>query len=149
MSRVPEATLLRRYVLERAAGRVPRKGYARYDSDIGAWVRCDEAVAREARHWRCLRKLAAPWCPILGQQTGIADDDTLQAFFETIPGDGWQRLAALVGKRPTACLREWQESGRRILDAVSNDYPRSGALPGKLAGWPMGRGTGRRSLQAR
>jgi hypothetical protein len=46
-------------------------------------------------------------------------------------------------------LGEWRESGRRILDAVSPDHPGRAAPPGKLAGWPEGRGTGRRSLQAR
>jgi hypothetical protein len=149
MSRGPETILLRRYVLERAAGRVPRQEYARYDSSVDAWVRCDEAAARDAEHWRRLRKPAAPWCPVLGPQTDIADDDALQAFFVTAADDGWQRLAARVGKRPTACLREWRESGRRILDAVSLDHPRRAAPPGKLAGWPIGRGTGRRGLQAR
>jgi hypothetical protein len=149
MSRALETTLLRRYVLERAAGRILRKEYARYDSALDAWVRCDEAVAREALHWRRLRKPATPWCPILGPQTGIDDDDSLQAFFATFPEDGWQPLAAGVAKRPTACLREWRETGRRILDAISGDHPESGAPPGKLAGWPSGRGTGRRSLEAR
>jgi hypothetical protein len=149
MSRVPETTMLRRYVLERAAGRIPRKEYARYDFDLGAWVRCDEAVARDSEHWRRLRKPATPWCPVLGPQTGIADDDSLQAFFVTVADDGWQRLAARVEKRPTACLREWRESGRRILDAVSLDHPRRVAPPGKLAWWPIERGTGRRGLQAR
>jgi len=149
MSRAPETTLLRRYVFERTAGRTPRKEFARYHSGIGAWIRCDETTARDSAHWRRLRKLAAPWCPILGPQTSIADDDALQAYFATVPEDGWQRLAALVGKRPTTCLREWRESGRRILDAVSLDHPRRAAPPGKLAGWPIGRGTGRRSLQAR
>jgi hypothetical protein len=46
-------------------------------------------------------------------------------------------------------LREWRESGHRILDAVSGDHPESAAPPGKLAGWPSGRGTGQRGLQAR
>lgn len=146
MSHALETTLLRRYVIERAAGRMPCKEYARYDFDIGAWVRCDEIAARESIHWRRLRKPGAPWCPILGPLTDIDEDDDLQAFFETIPEDGWQRLAAGVGKRPTACLREWTESGRRILNAVSGNHPRNGAPHGKLVGWPTGRGTGRRSL---
>jgi hypothetical protein len=148
MSRAPETTL-RRYVLERAAGRVPRQEYVRYDSDIGAWVRCDEATARDSAYWRRLRKPAAPWCGVLSPRTDNADDDALEAFFATVPEDGWQHLAARIGKRPMACLREWKKFGRRILDAVSDDHPRSKAPPGKLAGWPIGHGTGRRGLQAR
>ncbi|MCX7321630.1 MAG: hypothetical protein NT113_19835 [Hyphomicrobiales bacterium] len=149
MSLSPQVVLLRRYVLERAAGRFPRKEFARYDVDIGAWVRCEEAVARASAHWRCLRQPSAPWCPVLGSRTGVYDDEALQAFFITIPEDEWQRLATRVGKRPKACLQDWRESGRRILDAVSNNHPASGALPGNLAGWPSTRGTGRRGLQVR
>lgn len=149
MSLSPEVGLLRRYVLERAAGRFPRKEFARFDFDSGAWVRCDEAIARASEHWRCLRRPDTSWCPVLGSRTGIYDDDALQAYFITTQEDEWQRLATRVGKRPTACLRDWRESGRRILRAVSDDHLTYEVSLGKLAGWPQARGTGRRGLQAR
>lgn len=146
MSRDQESALLRRYVLERAAGRTPRKEHARLDVSVGAWIRCDEALALASEHWRRLRRPAEPWCPVLGKQTRIFDDDALQAFFATVPEDGWQQMATRVGKRPGACLREFKESGRRILDAVSGDNHRTRAPLGKLAGWPLGRGKGRRGF---
>ncbi|QDL99518.1 hypothetical protein FLL57_20355 [Rhodopseudomonas palustris] len=148
MTLSPAVVLLRRYVLERASERFPCKEFARYDFNIGAWVRCDEATARASEHWRRLRRSSAAWCPVLGSRTDVLTDDALQAFFLTISEDEWQRLATRVGKRPKACLRDWREAGRRILSAVSNDHPESGASPGKLAGWPTARGTGRRGLQA-
>jgi hypothetical protein len=57
--RDPEAQLLRRYVLERAAGRIPTAEYVRLEEvapGVGGWIRCDEKTARESEHWRRLRK---------------------------------------------------------------------------------------------
>jgi hypothetical protein len=76
---------------ERAAGRVPRKEYS-----TGAWVRCDEAAARDSAHWPRLRKLATPWCPILGQKTGIDGALNEEGFFRVDshsrrPREGTQR----------------------------------------------------------
>lgn len=146
MAKASKVDHLRRYVLERAAGRVPRKEYARYDHGVGAWIRCDEAEVRESIHWRCLRRPATPWCPVLGPQTEIHHDDALQAFFATIAEDEWSRLSTTVRKRPAACLREWKQAGQRILYAVSGDYSGSEILPGRLAQWPTSRGAGQRIL---
>jgi hypothetical protein len=149
--RDPEAQLLRRYVLERAAGRIPAAEYVRLEEvapGVGGWIRCDEKTARESEHWRRLRRPGALWCPVLGNRLGVAQDVALQAYFLTVPEDGWQRLANEVRRCPLECLRRWRDAGRRILAASVAQT--SGALPppGRLAGWPAQRGIGSRSLQA-
>lgn len=147
--RDPETLLLRRYVLERAAGRVPAAEYARLEEmgeGIGAWIRCDRQTAQAARHWRRLRRAGTLWCPVLGSRLDIAQDAALQAFFMTIPDDDWSRLAAAVRARPSDCLRRWQQAGRRILVAAAAVAMGNPPPPGRLAGWPGQRGTGPRSL---
>jgi len=141
-----EALLLRRYVIERAAGRVPAAEWARYEPTIGAWLYCDEWEARTAQHRCRLRRPGALWCPVLGNRIDIARDGALQAYFETVDVDGWSRLSAAVRARPSDCLRRWREAGRRIISAMAADP--SGDRPplGKLAGWPVRRGIGSRSL---
>lgn len=147
--RDPEAQLLRRYVLGRAAGRIPAAEFVRLEEvapGLGGWIKCDEKTAKESEHWRRLRKPGALWCPVLGNHLGIAQDVALQAYFLTVSEDGWQRLANEVRRRPSGCLRRWRDAGRRILRASVAQT--SGALPppGRLAGWPARRGTGSRSL---
>lgn len=144
--RDPEALLLRRYVIERAAGRVPAAEWVRYDSTLSAWLYCDEAAARASAHRRRLRRFGAPWCPVLGSRIGIAQDQALQAYFETVEVDGWSRLATAVRARPGDCLRRWRETGRRIIAAMAIHPSGDRPPPGRLAGWPARRGTGPRSL---
>jgi hypothetical protein len=141
-----EALLLRRYVIERAAGRIPAAEWVRYEPALGAWLYCDERTARTAQYRRRLRKPDALWCPVLGNRIGIAANVALQAFFETIEADGWPRLAAAVRVRPSDCLRRWRESGRRIIAAMAANPSGDRPPPGRLVGWPTRRGTGLRSL---
>jgi hypothetical protein len=146
----PEAQLLRRYVLERAAGRTPAAEYVRLEEvapGVGGWIRCDEKTARESEHWRRLRRPGALWCPVLGNRLGIAQDVALQAYFLTVPEGGWQRLADEVRRRPSQCLRHWRDAGRRILAASAGTTTGRPPPQGRLAGWPAHRGTGSRSLQ--
>jgi hypothetical protein len=150
MASSPEAWLFRRYVLGRAAGRVPRREFARYDFDLNAWIRCDETTARESAHWRRLRKPAQPWCEVLGQQASIAADDALQAYFETVDPEGWSSLGRAVRQNSSRCFRAWSASGNRILDALSGTAVVSNVLAkGSLSGWPSSRGNGPRSLLSR
>jgi hypothetical protein len=141
--------LLRRYVLERATGRVPRREFARYDVDLGVWIRCDEPVARDSEYWRRLRKPAHPWCDVLGCQTAIADDDALQAYFETIDPENWSSLAQAVRTNSSRCFRAWRDAGERILAAVSGTIAVGGGRSeGSLTGWPLLRGSALRSLSS-
>lgn len=113
---------------------------------VGGWIRCDEKTAREAEHWRRFRKPGALWCPIIGNHLGIAQDAALQAYFLTVPEDGWQHLASGRGLAPDVAVPCWRDAGRRVLRTSSVQM--SGALPppGRLAGWPARPGTGPRSL---
>jgi len=142
--------ILRRYVIERASGRVPRHEFAFYAADIGAWIRCDETTAKRHKHHRRVRKDGLPWCDTLGHCTDVADDEALQVFFLTVAPEDWSQLAAVVREHPKRCLLEWKASGARIINAVSSDSASavSGA-PGPLSGWPATRGTGQRSLLPR
>lgn len=143
--RDPDAILLRRYVIDRAAGRVASE-WSRYDEELGAWVRCTELAARSAEHWRRLRRPGTLWCPVLGNRLKIAQDMALQAYFLTIPEDSWSRLANAVRSRPRHCLYRWRETGRRILNATAVHSSGEQSPPGKLTGWPRARGRGARSL---
>lgn len=149
MTHAPDTVLLRRYILERAAGRIPRKEYARYEAALGAWIRCDEIAARSCGRWKRVRRAGEPWCFVLGHQTVVMDDDQLQAYFATVPEDGWMRLGSAVQMRPAACLREWRESGARILDACSGTTTLAIQKVGSLSRWPAARGSGSRSLVLR
>lgn len=149
MAALLDAQMLRRYVLERAAARVPRLEFARYDGDLGVWIRCNEAAARCSEHWRRLRKPAEPWCDVLGHQTLIADDDSLQAFFETVASENWPFLARAVQTGSNRCLRTWREVGNQIVAAVEGiPETKENRSKGRLSGWPRKRGDARRSLLA-
>lgn len=137
---------LRRYVIDRAAGRIPRPEWSYYAADIGAWIRADETTARRYEHYRRVRMEGHPWCDVLGHRTDVADDTALQMFFLTIPGDDWSRLAIQVMQHPTRCLESWRAAGALILAAVDPDASASG---GPLSDWPPSRGTGPRSLLPR
>jgi hypothetical protein len=142
--------MLRRYVIDRAAGRSPRQEWAYYESRLGVWIRCDKSVAERHEEQRRIRKDGLPWCPILGHCTDIRDDFDLQMHFLTVPQDDWPRMASTVRARPERCLKDWRASGTRIIAAVSigPEAPVSGT-PGPLAGWPNERGTGQRSMLPR
>lgn len=138
--------ILRRYVLDRAAGRMPRPEWSYYAPDIGAWILAAEASARRYEHHRRVRIDGVPWCDVLGHRTEVADDLQLQTYFLTIAPDGWSRLAIEVMQHPTRCLKSWRAAGALILTAVDPDTEASG---GPLADWPPFRGTGPRSMLPR
>jgi hypothetical protein len=144
------AQILRRYVTERASGRTPRHEWAYYASDIGAWIRTDEASARRHEDHRRIRKDGVPWCDVLGHRTDVRDDHALQVFFLTIDPDDWPRMASAIREHPRRCLRDWTTAGRRIIAAVTPDQTSAvSGTPGPLAGWPTARGTGQRSMLPR
>jgi hypothetical protein len=141
---------LRRYVIERADGRIPRHEWAFYAPDLGAWIRTDEAIAKRHEHYRRIRKNGLPWCDVLGHRTDVADDLPLQTYFMTVSGDEWPSLAANVREHSKRCLRDWLASGARILAAISDDPTASGPdTSGPLSGWPKERGDGPRSMLPR
>lgn len=142
--------VIRRYVIDRACGRMPRKEWEFCASDIGAWIRADETTARQHEHHRRVRTEGQPWCDVLGHRTAVRDDLALQVYFETIPHDDWPRVAIAVMRRPTRCLRDWRAAGARIIAAVDPGAGPSGTLgSGPLSGWPKARGTGARSMLPR
>ncbi|MGB3486514.1 MAG: hypothetical protein WBA62_00280 [Xanthobacteraceae bacterium] len=141
---------LRRYVIEKAAGRTPRAEWALYEPSVGAWIRCDETTARRHGHHRRIRTEGLPWCDVLGHRTDVRDDEALQIFFLTVDPEGWPQLVAAVREHSTRCLREWTATGTRIIAAVSDVTTSAvSGTPGPLSGWPKARGTGRRSLLPR
>lgn len=139
--------LLRRYVIRRASGK-PASEYVRLVNldGMAAWLECSEREARAGSRWQRVRQPSQPWCPVLGNRLGIAEDVALMAFFETVPDDDWRRHEIAVRTRPTRCLREWRETGRRLI-AASRAMEAGHRTPGKLAGWPVKRGAGPRSLR--
>jgi hypothetical protein len=139
--------VLRRYVIDRSAGRTPRQEWEYYAPDIGAWIRADETTAYRHDHHRRIRVDGLPWCGVLGRRTDVADDLPLQTYFLTVPHDEWSRLAVEVAQRPKRCLMDWRAAGARIIAAVSGTSPPSELGP--LAGWPDSRGTGPRSMLPR
>lgn len=139
--------ILRRYVIDRAAGRVPRPEWAYYSPDVGAWVRADEAAAGRHEHHRRVRREGRPWCDVLGHRTTVRDDVALQIYFLTVEPAEWRRLAIAVERSPMKCLREWRAGGARLIAAVDGSSMTSGTtMPGPLDGWPERRGTGPRSM---
>jgi len=142
------APILRRYVIDRAAGRSPRPEWSFFDPDLGAWIRADEMTARQHEYSRRIRRTGEPWCEVLGARTDVSEDTALQGFFATLASEDWSRLALAVMRRPQACLKEWQAAGLRIVAAVSGTAI-IGAPPGPLSGWPSERGRGQRSMLRR
>ncbi|GGF72986.1 hypothetical protein GCM10007301_35980 [Azorhizobium oxalatiphilum] len=145
-----DVRLMRRYVISRAAGRaIPEWTYfvPQLAEGMGAWLRGDEKTAKATEHWRRERRPSEPWCPWLGRRCGVLEDMALQAFFMTVPEDGWSRLDVAVSRTPSRCFREWRASGERLLAFIeeSIDAPPN---PGPAAGWPAKRGVGMRSLLA-
>ncbi|BDA82484.1 hypothetical protein Sa4125_00260 [Aureimonas sp. SA4125] len=143
-----EATALRQYTRERAAGRSATEWIV-LDESLGAWLSADEVTATSSgREWRRVRQPGEPWCSTLGRDLSIATDDTLQAVFATLADDdlsGWRHLFIAADRAPSRCLSDWRARGRRLLAAVSGEPgPASGPLAGKFAA----RGTGKRSLAA-
>ena len=139
--------LLRRYVIDRAAGRSPHAEWCFLASDIGAWVLADETVARRHENHRRIRQEGRPWCDVLGHRTAVRDDFVLQIYFLTISNDGWSRLATAVMRRPRRCLDDWRAAGARLIDAVETTVGiSSGTVSGPLTDWPRARGTGARSM---
>lgn len=143
--------ILRRYIIEKASGRTPRAEWSYYADDLGAWIRTDEMTARRHEHHHRIRVDGLPWCEVLGHQTDVRDDLALQTYFLTIdPEGGWSRLAAAVREHPKRCLREWTNSGKRIISAVSPETaPPVPDTPSPLDGWPASRGEGQRSMLPR
>ena len=149
MARDPDAGRLRRYVLAKADGRVPRPEWAHFamlQGDVGAWILADESAAKAHTHWRRIRVRNEPWCPVLGHDIGIAIDAALQTYFRLQGDETWPRLALAARRNPERCLREWRETGRRVRDAVLN-----GPVENRpLKGWPgTKRRIGARSYRAR
>lgn len=139
--------ILRRYVIDRAAGRSPHPEWSWLNPDLGAWILADETTARQHVHHRRIRREGVPWCDFLGHRTAVHDDRELQVYFETIPDDEWSRLAIAVMRHPQRSLQDWRASGARIIAAVSGTPSVSGT--GALSGWPKERGTGPRSMLPR
>lgn len=115
--------------------------------DKPAWVAWMTISEEEARQWdppehiRRIRTPAQPWCAWLGADTSVADDLPLQAFFATVPDDGWPRLAATIRYHQHRTVADWRATGERLL-AATRGAP---AAPGPYAGAFSRRGTGRRS----
>lgn len=142
--------LLRRYVIDRAAGRTPHPEWAFYAPDVGAWVLADEAAARQHEHHRRIRQAGRSWCEVMGHRTGVHDDEVLQIYFLTVAPDEWSRLALAVMRAPRRCLREWRAAGARLIVAVDPSATAPSRITaGSLADWPRARGTGPRSMLPR
>ena len=139
--------ILRRYVIDRAAGRTPRPEWSYYSRDIGAWLLADETIARRHEHHRRIRVDGLPWCDVLGHRVDVRDDLALQTYFLTMTPNDWHRLAIDVMRRPKRCLRDWRAAGALIIAAVDPGAAASG--PGPLSDWPESRGTGLRSVLPR
>ncbi|WP_427024886.1 hypothetical protein ACP4J4_02805 [Aureimonas ureilytica] len=142
-----EAAALRRYVRERAAGRVAPE-WVIYDDRLRAWTAAasEAAATTSGRPWRRVRQPSEPWCATLGRDLTIAADDALQAVFVTHEPDDlgqWRRLFLDVDRDPSRCLSDWRARGRRLLAAVSGDPVAAG---GNLAARFASRGTGKRGL---
>jgi hypothetical protein len=148
-----EAHALRRYVSARAHGRTAAE-YVRYDENLRCWVATTETEAAgrcDGRAFRQVRRPGLPWCQWLGQDTRIAGDHALQAYFELHarePHD-WQRLLKQVTRNRRRALRDWRARGRGILarvreqEAFGDDF----ALPAVLAEEFRLPGRGMRSLR--
>lgn len=143
-----EAIALRRFVRERAVGRVAPE-WVVYDPALGAWLASSEAEATTSgRQWRRTRQPGEPWCGTLGRDLSVAADDALQAVFVTLADDDlsdWRRLFLAADRNPERCLSEWRARGRRLLAAVSGEPDPAGV---SLAGRFAVRGAGKRSLAA-
>lgn len=143
-----DATALRRYTRERAAGRSATEWVA-YDESLGAWLATDEVEAiSSGREWRRVRQSSEPWCSTLGRDLSIAADDALQAMFAAIEDDdlsAWRRLWIEADRAPARCLTDWRARGCRLLAAVSGEPVE---VHGTLAKRFATRGTGKRSLSA-
>lgn len=145
-----DLSLLRRYIVARAAGRLmPEWSYfiPQIVPGLSAWVRADDRTAKRAEHWRRIRRSGAPWCLWLGNQLAIAEDTALQAFFLTVPEGAWGRMETAIRRSPLRCLRDWRANGHRLIEALQDDSD----LPhthGPLSRWPARRGVGTRSLLA-
>jgi hypothetical protein len=139
--------LLRRYVLDRAAGRSPHKEWTYLAPEIGAWVLVDQAGAQNHEPRRRIRQEGRAWCDVLGHRTAVRDDIALQAYFLTMFPDEWSRLALAVMRRPKTCLGTWRASGMRLIASVdASAVPSSSPMKGPLDGWPKARGSGPRSM---
>ena len=141
-----EVLALRRFVRERAAGRVALE-WVVYDPALGAWLASSEAEATTSgRDWRRVRRPGEPWCAVLGRDLTVARDDALQAVFVTHEPDdlsAWRRMFIDIDRAPERCLSDWRARGRRLLAAVSDDPAATG---GNLAARFTARGTGKRGL---
>jgi hypothetical protein len=140
--------LLRRYVIDRAAGRMPHLEWSFLAPDVGAWVLADHATAQRHEHHRRVRQDGRPWCEVLGHRTEVRDDQALQVYFLTIAQDEWSGLALAAMRAPTRCQREWRAAGERLIAAVDLEMaaPSGTATPRPLGDWPKARGTGPRSM---
>ncbi|MGB3540065.1 MAG: hypothetical protein WBA42_18075 [Mesorhizobium sp.] len=121
---------------------------------VAAAGRCDGKAFRQ------VRRDGLPWCPYLGQDTRIAEDHQLQAFFElhaTDPHD-WQRLLKEVTRDRRAALRNWRSRGREAIARMRWEQAREAAratgeeveeteLPTPLADQFRAPGRGMRSLK--
>jgi hypothetical protein len=117
-----EAHALRRYVAARAAGRTHHE-YARADDDLGAWVASTDAEATgrcDGKRYRRIRRPGAPWCEYLGEDTSIAADAALAAFFELHAAEAsdWTKLKTEVTRNRRAALQSWRRKGREIIARI-------------------------------
>lgn len=143
-----DAALLRRYVVRRSEGAYPCPEYARRISVEGVgfvWVRCNESTARASDRWRRMRIPGRPWCPVLGNRLGIAQDVELQSYFATVSDSDWFRLEQDVRRHPRRCLSLWRAAGHRLIEAALA-VAAGHRVPSRLSGWPITRGAGSRSL---
>jgi hypothetical protein len=130
-----EANALRRYVSARVYGR-PAPQYARADRSVlpgsVVWVECSEVDAAgrfDGKHFLRLRREGLPWCDWLGQDTRIADDHPLQAFFELHAADphDWNILFKEVTRNRQAALRNWRRQGREAIVRIRWEQAREAA----------------------
>jgi len=142
--------LLRRYVIDRAASRMPYAEWSFLSPDIGGWVLADQAAAKLHEHHRRIRQDGRPWCEVMGHRTDVCNDEALQIYFLTIAPDEWSHLAFAVMRAPKRCLCKWRAAGTRLIAAVDpSAEPSSGTTSGPLSDWPKSRGTGPRSMLPR
>lgn len=141
---------LRRYVRDRAAGRVAAE-YARADrvDGIAVWIGCHASnVDRlDGKNYRRIRIPGEPWCPVLGRDTSIAGDRELQAFFTLTEAESdphtWTQLYAEVTRNRLAALRRWRSRGRAILAKLHRkDADPAARQPSAFASRFLVRGTG-------